>query len=243
MRRRHAALVRRAAALAVALAACEEFRPIDEARPFDDAAVEVTAGPDAGTTDADATAPDAATDAPLDAPFDAPLDAESDASLDVPPDVPSDAAIDAPSDAPFDGRSDAAPDVLRATGVAGDECNERELCAPFTCIDVTMGFPGGYCTAGCMTDSECGPNSVCTEVGRSRVCLRRCAAGGDGRDCGRAGYLCYTLFDRGTMGGCLADCRIRTDATGCGPNAMCNATTGFCQRLDAGLSDAQADGG
>ena len=76
-------------------------------------------------------------------------------------------ALDAPAalDAP---PMDAGPLIGRA-------CRSSAECEGRACVLEAMGFPGGYCTAGCGADAGCGDGALCATLGESRVCLAQCA--------------------------------------------------------------------
>jgi hypothetical protein len=68
------------------------------------------------------------------------------------------------------------------------------------CATDSQGFPGGYCTAICTNNNECGADGLCVDEdpndpANALVCLRRCA--GTGMSTCRSGYTCLPL----TMGG------------------------------------------
>jgi hypothetical protein len=88
-------------------------------------------------------------------------------------------------------------------------------------------FAGGYCTAGCATDADCGPGGVCVRdlfegPGGNPVaqCLEGCSTT---RPC-RSGYVCDTT---GGVSRCLPnDCRVAPSV--CATPEVCNQNTGGC---------------
>ena len=100
-------------------------------------------------------------------------------------DIPSEP--DAVADPPLDSepREDAP-----AGGAVGDPCNVHSDCDGVPgegrmCATELLGlcpFPGGYCSAVCTSDSECGVDGACLDViGLDRYCFRRCARDEDCR--------------------------------------------------------------
>jgi hypothetical protein len=63
------------------------------------------------------------------------------------------------------------------------------------CLTSLMGyvdFPGGYCSAVCTADSECGPDGECKNImDLGQFCLKRCEASSDCRT--PEGYTCSYL--------------------------------------------------
>lgn len=86
--------------------------------------------------------------------------------------------------------------VRLADGMAGKACHTNAQCLGGTCADSlrmalggnALAAPGGYCTATCAIDSDCGDGGECVVPAGSKQgqCLARCLAP---PDC-RAGYLC-----------------------------------------------------
>ncbi|MFM2416581.1 MAG: hypothetical protein RL385_1304 [Pseudomonadota bacterium] len=89
-------------------------------------------------------------------------------------------------------------------GVAGKPCTDatKDCAAGATCatslgVLATFGqgtpAPGGYCTAACLDDSECGDGACVGALAPLNVkgqCLQGCSSD---TDCGRAGYVCAEL--------------------------------------------------
>jgi len=152
------------------------------------------------------TTPDAAPDVPAET---VPPDAIPDP---VPPDmvpdvVPPDAVPDPPMDPPPDPTTDPWPDVppdvvdvdVPPGGIVGDACSSWRDCSgmPTSSADCwfdIMGvarFPGGYCTASCTADRECGIEGECVDVMFITLCLRTCVDDGDCR--ADEGYRCMEI--------------------------------------------------
>lgn len=141
-------------------------------------------------------------------------DADEDAQPDTAEDVTGDTPVDSASDAAPDGaedpatdapRPDAEPDVepdATGGGLVGDPCvDETELtdCGGipsserFCLNEMRMGpggaleFPGGYCSAPCEDESDCGTGGLCIRIGyEDSYCFRECTSTGDCRE----GYVC-----------------------------------------------------
>jgi hypothetical protein len=82
-------------------------------------------------------------------------------------------------------------------GVVGDACYSASQCggvpgAGVTCLTSIMGyitFPGGYCSAVCTSDMDCGTGGACVNLADlGRYCLKRCTSAGDCRT--SEGYAC-----------------------------------------------------
>lgn len=104
--------------------------------------------------------------------------------------------------------------------------------------------PGGYCSATCTTDADCGGGGVCPlggvigftmgRFGAAAKCHQGCMTVGSPTGC-RTGYVCQSV-------------KSLADATGSGAAvpSMAPWTTGFCYPIpaDAGVPDAgPRDGG
>jgi hypothetical protein len=62
------------------------------------------------------------------------------------------------------------------------------------CMTDFMGFvtfPGGYCTASCTGDRDCGPGASCVDMLMDRLCLKDCS--GDDECRTDEGYVCNML--------------------------------------------------
>jgi hypothetical protein len=121
---------------------------------------------------------------------------------DLPPDT-----TDMPSEVPTEVPPDLS-DVTETTGddggggggVVGDPCYSATQCggvpgAGVTCLTSIMGyitFPGGYCSAVCTSDADCGPEGACVNLSDlGRYCLKRCTSGADCRT--SEGYDCVVV--------------------------------------------------
>ncbi len=128
----------------------------------------------------------------------------------------------------------------------GEMCRQTSDCGqgprPY-CLSPQDGFPNGYCTSMCHTDSECGPSHLCVGglvSGNSglALCMASCAKDSD---C-RSQYVCATGEQRPF---CAPACHSDTD---CFQNGeTCDASTGHCSAPpvpDGGSADAGSpDGG
>lgn len=72
-----------------------------------------------------------------------------------------------------------------ATCTADADCNGG---AGLCITEAELGWTGGYCTSGCVTDADCGPANHC---GPDGLCLQNCT---DNTDC-RPDYECYDPDD------------------------------------------------
>ncbi len=119
-------------------------------------------------------------------------------------------------------------------GSVGGSCAQGSDCLGGVCLTPSAnGWPGGYCSAWCTTDDDCGTGNVCAEkngAGRG-VCVAGCTTTAD---CGgRAGYACSDLgFGKrgctpsGTGSGGVGDpCTSVADCSG-GQNAVCVPAAG-----------------
>lgn len=68
----------------------------------------------------------------------------------------------------------------------GGVCSANAECATGLCDTAS---PGGYCTAQCTTDSQCGSNGKCLAGTKSSLCLAKCTSSSY---C-RTGYSCVQL--------------------------------------------------
>lgn len=92
------------------------------------------------------------------------------------------------------------PDLPPPEGNVGDPCRMDGDCMGVpsdarVCMSDFMGYvtlPGGYCTASCTSDAECGPLGECVSFyGAGEYCLRTCTAPYDCRV--GEGYSCSEL--------------------------------------------------
>lgn len=146
-------------------------------------------------------------DMPVDAPGDFIPDPGVDTTSDAPPDSVTDPGVDAPGDTTVDSGVDALPDAVTdpdtdtpTLGYVGDACTSASDCMGVSspdreCMTAFMGMielPGGYCSAACTSDGECGPSGECVELfGFGSFCLRICSSVGECRT--SEGYTCSTL--------------------------------------------------
>ncbi|MBW2260516.1 MAG: hypothetical protein JRG91_00975 [Deltaproteobacteria bacterium] len=107
-------------------------------------------------------------------------------TVEVPPDVPTEVTPDLPADV----IPEAVDDGGSTGGVVGDACYSATQCggvpgAGVTCLTSIMGyitFPGGYCSAVCTSDMDCGTGGACVNLNDlGRYCLKRCTSAGDCR--------------------------------------------------------------
>jgi hypothetical protein len=83
--------------------------------------------------------------------------------------------------------------VSQATPVGG-ACGSSSDCNGFEC-DTSLA--GGYCTATCTTDADCGDGAACIADGQANQCYALCTAPGTQSSC-RSSYTCTAL--NGTAG-------------------------------------------
>ncbi|MBW2462354.1 MAG: hypothetical protein JRH11_11970 [Deltaproteobacteria bacterium] len=121
------------------------------------------------------------------------------------------------------GGADGSPDgSISPAGDVGGPCDGAEMCDAL-CIEESMGWQDGYCSAECDAGQACPEGSFCTPVGRSAfICLAGCDPSATGRQC-RTGYGCGSSF---MLDGpvCVPGC---FDATDCGPGLSCDPDGGF----------------
>jgi len=110
---------------------------------------------------------------------------------------------------------------------AGAACTTTSNCIGGSldaiCIDeATNEWPGGYCSAACQGNIECGDGNYCLGLGTNgeTYCTQGCNRTAD---C-RAGYGCVPL--NGGGGACIPACTTNTD---CVAPATCNLTSGICE--------------
>ena len=101
------------------------------------------------------------------------------------------------------------------------------------CINPEV-FPGGQCSALCNDVNNCGDNGVCLSgfFRDASVCVLACATANERSTC-PTNYTCWGL-ESGTGGVCLPDCNAN-EFFACEMGEVCNATTGFCDPVDAGM--------
>lgn len=88
-------------------------------------------------------------------------------------------------------------------GQLGESCRGTSDCAAsLTCSSPQNGYPGGYCTAACVT-APCA-SGACTQVGPDTICAAKCA---NDSEC-RTGYACCASLNNVCvpLGGCIPAC-------------------------------------
>lgn len=129
----------------------------------------------------------------------------------------------------------AGPPSHTRSGAIGAPCSVDLDCADEVCFTSTfpngLSAPGGYCTAACSTNSDCG-TGVCIpfQTGSgpaSSFCLAACAAASD---C-RGGFACF----QGDTGVCFSTDSLTCDPTaGSGTCITTNSQAGGCLRAALG---------
>ena len=79
--------------------------------------------------------------------------------------------------------------MMTGTVPVGQACTGSSDCNGGFCINMSSGFPGGYCSTGCGGGQMCPGDAVCHTLGRNQVCLDGCNTNSD---C-RTGYGCRRL--------------------------------------------------
>ena len=115
------------------------------------------------------------------------------------------------------------------SGFVGTSCTGSTAClqgADPRCLSNNRGFPSGYCSSTCSTDSDCGLNSVCvagmeyqTDTAPLRLCAQTCASNSD---C-RTGYNCVQAQSKSF---CLEFCQSDSDCLL--PSQTCDTNSGLC---------------
>jgi len=105
-------------------------------------------------------------------------------------DVPVETPTEVPTEVPTEIIAETVDDGGSTGGVVGDACYSATQCggvpgAGVTCLTSIMGyitFPGGYCSAVCTSDMDCGTGGACVNLNDlGRYCLKRCTSAGDCR--------------------------------------------------------------
>jgi len=115
------------------------------------------------------------------------------------------------------------PDAIPVPGTGGvcmvdTDCTEK----PYGWCGPGVQLPGGYCSYGCINDSECGANQLC-ECGEPVGACVSADCSSDA-DCA-SGFLCKA-YDR--SGGCgLTSYTCQSAGDACGSDADCAPMTGF----------------
>lgn len=117
----------------------------------------------------------------------------------------------------------------------GSACGSDSQCAGGVCLTQARdGWPGGYCTTWCSSNSDCGAGSICghRSAGGRGICVKACTTDSQ---CGRPGYGCVggscNPVGAGT-GGVGSPCTTVADCSG-GSTAVCmpggsGGTSGMC---------------
>jgi hypothetical protein len=93
--------------------------------------------------------------------------------------------------------------------------------------------PGGYCSAKCASDLDCGANGECVDFGLSgKWCLAICAGPNDCRGQGYACYLAYFLNAQNDL--CFPASNLTCDPTGAGGACTSGGKPGGCERWAVG---------
>jgi hypothetical protein len=144
-----------------------------------------------GDTTADTSTPPDAADTTADSAADPGPDTAEDAAPDIVVD-PGPDPVDAVPDTAVDTRPEVPPD-----GIVGDPCSTSGDCSGvpgsgrmcLTDVFGMMTMPGGYCSADCTSDSDCGSLGDCVDFfGYGSYCLRTCSSPPDCRT--SEGYTC-----------------------------------------------------
>lgn len=139
----------------------------------------------------------------------------------------------------------ATPLAMVQVSNVGAACHEDLACSGATATCLTRSstatiYPGGYCTATCASDAECGPDGVCP-IGEAerleprydfiaswpRKCFRRCAL--DAESGCRPDYRCRSLAEAYLRPGAPAPMHVPV----CIPKPV-NADSGVEASVDAG---------
>ena len=126
-----------------------------------------------------------------------------------------------------------------AAGSIGAACTGPDTCPAGICLLPGQGgWPGGFCTAFCSADTDCGAGNRCILNGAGLgICAPIC---GTDADCPRAGYGCYDVDGDGTKecapfgdgGGQIGDPCVDVGDCAGGADAIClddpNLPTNLC---------------
>ena len=84
----------------------------------------------------------------------------------------------------------------------GAACGANGGCEyPYFCATDQQGWPFGYCTGDCDSDSDCDSTSTCIVNGDGALCMQRCYEPGTQSNC-RDTYTCIQVTDQ-NYGVCL----------------------------------------
>jgi len=101
---------------------------------------------------------------------------------------------------------------------------------PFCVTEDAGAWIGGYCSAPCDTNADCGAGGVCVNLGNNAqgqpivVCLEDCQVASP-TSC-RPQYFCTAFTDGSGNGACWPKCTGNAD---CNTGYTCNLTTGECE--------------
>jgi Cys-rich repeat protein len=145
------------------------------------------------------------------------------------------------SDAAADTEVDAAAHAPK--NVIGQACESNDDCGAGSCQKVIQivntPYPGGYCTAPCRTDDQCGEGGVCIpgQFGRMGSCYLGCD---EAVGCSREGYICRVASG---VARCVPGSKPLPDgATGnaCESDTDCGGGANTCK---AAIGNGDAPGG
>ncbi len=127
------------------------------------------------------------------------------------------------------------PDLGPVPPGPGAACSSEAECEGAPCIGE---WPGGYCTADCVSNEDCGEDATCVPVGRgSNICLANCDL--EDTDSCRTGYGCTSP---GSIGAsvCIPGCNSNDD---CSEGLECQVGggdfgEGVCFDPDSSVGDA-----
>lgn len=130
-------------------------------------------------------------------------DAGPDITAEIDDDLSTDGIPDPSTEPPEEVVEDGTPDGTTGDGRVGDACTAPTDCggipssAP-NCLTDIMGyveFPGGYCSADCTSDDDCGDTDegTCINAYIMTLCLKNCSEASECRE--SEGYTCGTLPD------------------------------------------------
>jgi len=134
------------------------------------------------------------------------IDTEIEPQIDVPVEQPQEEPLeiseiteifDVPAE--VDVRPDVPPDGPPPAGNVGDACSTPEDCSGIpaankqclTQIGSFVTFEGGYCSASCTSDPECGTDGKCVNIILASYCLKACDSPTDCRT--TENYTCGEL--------------------------------------------------
>jgi Cys-rich repeat protein len=127
--------------------------------------------------------------------------------------------------------------------VIGQACESNDDCGAGSCQKsiqvVNTPYPGGYCTAPCRQDDQCGEGAVCIPglLGRMGSCYLGCD---EANGCSREGYICRVVSG---VGRCVPGSQPLPDGvtgSACASDSDCGGGANTCTSMIAGL---EAPGG